>query len=1088
MKKRETPNDLKQRAVCASRQRPPSVFLVGLLMLLSAFTLQAQNARHAVNGLVTSVGGEPLIGVNVLVKGTTSGTVTDIDGRFKIDAADNDVLQFSYTGFLAQEIAVGSRTNLEVQLEENIAQLDEVVVVGYGTQKKSDLTGAVSSISGERLLETITTNVDQALQGRIAGVQVTQNSGQPGGAVSIRIRGTNSITGSNEPLYVIDGVPIQGDGQSISGFDWSGGANGQNRVNPLSTINPNDIARIEVLKDASATAIYGSRAANGVVLITTKRGEAGKAKISYNGYYAVQHVPKEIDMMNLREFAAYRLQVADDLNQQPDQRYMDPSILGEGTNWQEELFDPAPMQSHQMSISGGTDKSQYAVTGSYLTQDGIVIGSNFQRFTTRLNLDTEVNDWFRLGSRITFASTDEVITLNDGGDGVIFGSLMMSPDVPVRDFDGNFAGPPADSWGTQANPIGTALLRNNGLKRQKILANFYGEAQILKGLSLRSEFGFDNNNSINKAFLPTYKWGSIENTESQFRQREESNFFWIWKNYLTYNLKSGNAHDLTVLLGSEIQKSQYEGITVTKRRFATNDIQVLNQGETANTLTDGWKGASSLASYYARLNYILNEKYLATFTLRADGSSKFGANNRWALFPSGSVGWRISEEGFLQDQELISDLKLRVGYGQTGNQAIPDFLYASTLVTNNTALGTIYRNEKYSNPDLKWETTEQYNVGVDFGLFDGRLSITADYYQKKTRDLLLQVDLPFYLGGPDWWDVQAPYANIGTLENKGFELGLNTVNIDQPNFEWRTNFTFTRNRNKVLELNATGSRLEENLYWYSEFQTATITQAGLPVGQFYGYVTDGIFENEQDILNHAVQVLAPGSVNSENPNGQNLVDKRDGVWIGDVKFKDLNGDGVINIDDQQVIGDPNPDFTFGLNNAFKFGPVSLDVYLTGSKGAQILNYTRVVIEGMTSPFSNQSRVVNDRAQYQLLDPNGSDLDPANVVLANPGTDVPRWATNDNNRNNRASDRWVEDGSYLRIQNIRLGFTLPKLYTPSFVRNLQIYANVQNLKTFTKYSGYDPEIGAFNQNSLLQNVDMGRYPSPTLYTFGLNLDF
>lgn len=1062
--------------------------LLFFLCLSCMGMLQAQT--RTIKGTVTSEDGEPLIGATVIAnKDASKGTVTEFDGSFNLQAETGDVLEISYTGYQVASLVVGSQSSYEITLSNDVEILDEVIVVGYGTQRKSDLTGAVSSLSGEDLRSSITTNLDQALQGRVAGVQVTQNSGQPGGAASIRIRGSNSITGSSEPLYVIDGIPFQGDGATTAGFDWAGGANGQSRVNPLSTINPNDIVRIEVLKDASATAIYGARAANGVVLITTKRGEEGTSKISYNAFYAEQSLPNELEMMSLPAYAAYQVQIAQDLDQTVNQRYLDPSLLGDGTDWQNEIFRTAPMQSHQLSVSGGSDRMKYAVSGGYFQQDGIVIGSDFERFTTRVNLDNEVNDWFKVGASLAYASTNEKITLNDGGDGIIMQALVMPPDVPVRDFNGEYAGPSSNTSDISFNPVGAALLRNNTLDRQRLMANLYGNVNLYKGLSFRSEIGFDNNHSLNKAFHPTYDWGVLVNNENQLRQREENNFFWIWKNYLTHETTFGDRHQLTSMVGTEAQKSNWEGTQITKKQFSSNDIQVLSEGDDLTSRTTGWKDAASLASYFGRVNYSFDDRYLLTVTMRADGSSKFGPNNRWGYFPSGSFAWRLSNENFLKNSTTIYDLKLRVGYGEVGNQAIANYLYGSSLLTMTTPFGTAYRLERISNPDLRWEATKQFNAGIDLSLYKGRVDLTFDVYQKETSDMLLQLSIPSYLGGTNYNDISAPFANVGSLENRGFDLSLTTRNVTGKKFNWTTTLTYSQNRNEILELDDDARVYWRNLYWYSEFQTATRTAVGSPVGLFYGYVTEGLFENQQDILDHAVQI-SDGNVTAENPNGRNLVNKTQGVWVGDVKFKDLNGDGVIDVNDQTIIGDPNPDFTFGINNNFSFGPFDLTVYVNGAMGVDILNYSRVVIEGQTSVFNNQAATVANRAQIGLIDPNGSADNPENVFLANPGDGtLPRPSTNDNNRNNRMSDRFIEDGSYLRIQNIRLGYTLPQELTQKVrIERLRFYANAQNVYTITNYSGYDPEIGSFNQDPLLQNVDMGRYPSPRLFTFGLDVDF
>lgn len=1050
------------------------------LGLLFATLVSAQ--MRTITGKVSSSAGEALIGATVQIQSASDrGAVSDASGNYSIQAAKGEVLVFSYLGLSPKTLTLGNETVLNVELDPDAALLEETVVVGYGTAKKSDLTGAVGSVSAEQIRSSVFTNFDQALQGRVAGVQVTQNSGAPGGAASIRIRGANSITGSSEPLYVIDGIPFQGDGAGVSGFDWAGGANGQNRVNPLAAINPNDIVSIEVLKDASASAIYGARAANGVILVTTKRGKKGESKVSYNAYYAQQELSRRIEMMNLPQFADYQQQVTADLGLQLNQRYLDPSLLGPGTDWQSEVFRNAGMHSHQLSVTGGTDKTTYAISGGLFQQDGIIIGSDFNRYTTRINLDNQVKTWLKVGGSFAYANTNEKITLNDGGDGVIIQSLVMAPDVPVKDINGDYAGPEVQAGASSFNPVAAALQRNNTLQRQRIMANVYGDLTLMKGLTFRSELSFDDNNSINKAFQPTYKWGVLINRENQLRQREESSLFWIIKNYLTYNVTLGQKHKLTAMLGQEAQKSNWEGSVVTKKNFASNDIQVLSEGEDVTSRTSGWKDGAAIESYFGRFNYNFGERYLFTFTMRADGSSKFGPENRWGYFPSGSFAWRLGEEEFMKG--FKTDIKVRLGYGEVGNQAIGNYLFGSALQTITTPFGTAYRLQQIANPKLKWEATQQWNLGFDLSLFKGRADLTVDLYQKRTNDMLLQLSVPSYLGGSGYNDIRAPYANVGQMENKGIDIGLNTRNIKTDKFSWNTDFTLSLNRNKVVALDNDARIYWRNLYWYSEFQTATRTGVGLPLGQFYGYQTEGLFTSQEDILGHAIQIPDPSN------EGKNLVDKRTGVWIGDVKFKDINGDGVINTNDQTIIGNPNPDFTMGLNNSFTYKNFDLTIYLTGSYGADILNYSRVLTEGQTTIFGNQARTVDNRVRYALKNPTGSDLDPANVVIANPGATLPRPTTTDNNRNTRMSDRWIEDGSYTRIQNIRLGYTFaPSVLQKIRIQKLRLYVNAQNIYTITNYSGYDPEIGAFNQDPLLQNVDMGRYPTPRVITFGLDVDF
>lgn len=1055
--------------------------LVAFMMVLLG-TTDTLAQEKTVSGVIRSgEDSEPLPGVTVLVKGTTNGTITDIDGNYKITVPEEGVLVVSFVGFKTQEVPINGRSSIDVDLDIDISTLEEVVVVGYGTQRKSDLTGAISSLTGDDLRGSITASADQALQGRVAGVQVTQNSGQPGGAVSIRIRGTTSLTQSSEPLYVIDGIQVGGSAQGIAGFDWQGGSGGQQGAasNPLASINPNDIESIEVLKDASATAIYGSRASNGVVIITTKRGKIGESKISYNGFYAVQDVYKTFDMMDLQAYAEYNNEVAEEVSTiDANDNFADPSLLGEGTDWQEAIFQLAPMQSHAITITGGDDKTQYMISGGYFGQEGIIIGSNFERLNARLNVDSQIKDWLTVGTSMSLSRKDEKITLQDGGDGVISQASQMPPHIPVRTFDGEFAGPDQQNVSAQigSNPVALALLRNNSVLNERVMNNMYADVKIIEGLKFRSEIAVDYSNTYNKAFLPTYEWGTLVNNTSQLAQRSDRTFFWLWKNYATYT-RTLNNHDFTLMVGNEAQRGEYESFTAYKINLP-NDLPTMNQGEISNIQNTGQKNWNSLSSYFARGNYTFNDRYLVTATIRRDGSSRFGPNNRWGWFPSASLGWRLSSEPFLANSGLVDNLKLRAGWGVVGNQEISNYAFGSSLTTLPTYFGQAVRNNAYSNPFVKWESTEMVNIGIDLALFGGRVDLTIDAYNKQTDDLLLQVNLPATFGSDD--QVQGPQANVGQMENRGFEISLRTVNIDSRKFRWSTDANFSVNRNKVLDIG--GAQYFQNLYWYTGFQTATTTLSSYPVGQFYGYVMEGIFTSREEIQNHPVQI--------DDGEGNNLINRVTGLWLGDIKWKDVNGDGRITVDDQTIIGDPNPDFTFGFNNSFSYGPFSLDAYIIGSIGGDILNYSRARNEQMIGNFDNQAVTVQNRARTRLIDPetgNANNID--DVELINPDTDMPRFDNGGENSNHYMSSRWIEDGSYVRIQNVKLAYTLPRAITEKVrITRFQVYANVQNVATFTNYSGLDPQIGAFNQEPMRQSIDMGRYPSPRVYTFGVNVDF
>jgi TonB-dependent starch-binding outer membrane protein SusC len=1033
----------------------------------------SQQQVHRVTGIVRDAyTGETLIGVTVVIEGTTIGAITDTNGRYVLEmASGNMMLSVSYVGYEKARIPVDGRNVIDVRLTPEVRSLDEVVVVGYGTMVRSDITGSVVSVSEEKLRASISTSIDQALQGRAAGVQVFQNSGQPGGGVSLRIRGANSINSTSEPLYVIDGVAISGDAGGLAvGFDWAGGGNGQTAVSALATINPADIVSIEILKDASAAAIYGARGANGVVLITTRQGKRGESKVSYEPYFGLQQIAKRMEVMNLQQFAHYNNEMAAEGWIGAREEFRDPSLLGDGTDWQSEVFRTAAVTNHQLSVTGGTEKTTYAFSAGYFDQEGIVTGSNFNRYSVRLNLDNQAKSWLRVGNNITISRTNERITLNDSDDGVIASTLLQSPDIPVKFIDGSWGGPLTSEFGPR-NPVAMALDRDLNLTRSRILGNVYAEASFLNNFTFRSEFGTDFQANNNYAFQPTYEYGVIINNINQSRRRYTQSLYWEIKNYLTYNQSFG-AHTVTALLGQEASESTWEGMEATRSTFLTNDIQELNAGDATTATNSGYRGSAALASYFGRLNYSFDNRYLLTATLRADGSSNFGPENKWGYFPSVALAWRISNEAFMENLEYISNLRLRASYGEVGNQNIGGYRYGSALTTAPSGLGQTFRLTNIPNPQVKWEASKSTNFGFELGLFEQRIDLMVDVYSKTTDDMLLVLPLPNYMGSGHWMGVQSPWVNIGELENKGFEITLATKNISKPGFSWGTDLAISHNRNKVISLGEEGAIIFQNVQW---FHTVTRTTAGYPIGQFYGYVVDGIFQNNDDILN--------------SPSQHTRIHPTTGVWLGDLKFKNLNSDNVIDDEDRQIIGNPNPDFTFGLNNFFSWKNFDLNIYLQGSYGNEIFNFTRRQTEGMTSGQYNQMATVADRVQIEQIDPEGADTDPTNFRIVNPSATMPRATSTNPNNNTRISDRYVEDGSYMRVQNITLGYVLPPgVGSQIGLTRLRVFASVQNLHTFTNYSGYDAEIGAYNQNPLLMGVDNGRYPLPRIFTLGLNVDF
>ncbi len=870
-------------------------------LLVSFFCLIAMSgaAQVTVTGVVTDEAGEPLIGATVLEKGKQNGAATDIDGNFKFNvSSSNATLMVSYVGYATQEVKLNGKTNLTIVLKEDSQVLEDVVVVGYGTQKKSDITGSVASLSEAQMKQSIVTNADQMLQGKVAGVQVTQNSGAPGGATSVRIRGASSLNSSNEPLYVIDGVPMSGS-SDIGGFDWMGGSNGQTKVNPLAAIAPSDIVSIDVLKDASACAIYGAAGANGVVLVTTRRGSAGHTNVTYDGYVAWQQVAKRLDMMDLREYALYQQQLLAEgvLNKGNfDSTYSDISLLGKGTDWQDEIFRTAFMQSHQVSVTGGNEKTVYAMSGGWMQQDGTIIGSDFSRFNTRFNIDNNFTKWLKIGGALAYTRTDETITRNDGSDGVIMQAMTMMPSVPVYDYDGNWAGPNTVNGASTWNPVALAMMTNNTLLRQKINGNFYVSADFLKHFTFRAEYAFDASQNQNKSFIPRYQFGLVSNDINQMMQREDHNFFWMQKDYLTYNQTFNEKHDVTAMVGFEVSKGSWNGTQFIKNNFTSDNIHIMgSDGDfVSNT---GWSDANSSASVFARVNYGFDNRYLLTATVRRDGSSKFGPKNKWGTFPSVALAWRLIQEKWLQDVNWISNLKLRLGYGKVGNSNISTYLYGSSLQTILTPMGSAYIPSNLSNPNLKWEASEQYNVGLDFAAFSNRLELTVDGYIKQTQDLLMQTFVPSHIGSNSWGEINTPYANIGKTRNVGIDVQINARPVITRDFMWSSSLTLSHNRNKIVALNDDSQRIYGNIDWWAPFQTVTMFAVGQPMGVFYGYETEGLFQNEADILGHASQT------GSKEPYS-NKIDKVSGAWIGDLKFKDQNGDGVINDADQKIIGDP----------------------------------------------------------------------------------------------------------------------------------------------------------------------------------------
>lgn len=1044
---------------------PVNLKRIVLMVCLSLLTVLQMNAapQFHVSGTVTSGNdNETLIGVSVRVKGTSNGTSTDADGKYQLDVSKGATLVFSYIGYKTTEVKVDSHT-IDVVLNDDNLRLDEIVVVGYGTMKRSDITGSVVSVGADDIKKSVITSVDQALQGRAAGVQVTQNSGAPGGGISVSIRGTNSLNG-NEPLYVIDGVAI--DGQT----------NGN--TSALSTINPSDIVSMEILKDASATAIYGSRASNGVVLITTRRGEAGRTKISYEGYYAIQQIPSRLETLNLRDYARLYNERVKVLQWGEREEFADPSVLGDGTNWQDEIFRNAGMHNHQLTVSGGTESTQFLISGSYTDQDGIAVGSNFNRFTTRINVDTKVAKWLQVGVQSSLAVTKRNNTIDDNN--VIMAALRQLPETPAKNPDGSWGYQEDNSLGIYyTNPLADALTRENRNKGLQAMVNAYANISILPGLTARIEYGgtFDRGNSY--YYQPVMTLGQFKQN-SVSRLSASNSQYTSFKQYITYARDFGK-HGLNVMVGHESQESNWETLEGSRNGYLFNSVHDLSVGDLKTASNNTGSSEFGIESYYGRVNYNFDNRYLLTATLRADGTSTFGPDNRWGWFPSLALAWRMKNESFLKDVSWISDAKLRLGWGVVGNQNAGNYAYGATMSSVATAWGTGFFPANFANSKLKWEETHSYNVGLDLAFLNNRIEFIFDAYLKNTDNLLMQAALPTYISGV----IASPWVNTGEMRNKGFEFTLNTVNISNRDLTWTSGLTFSLNRNKVLKLYTETSGIQGSIGG----DTYTYTTVGNPVAQFYGYHVIGMFEKESDFYmkdsNGDFILDANGNRRFVAIPEDKKIAEGTGVWYGDYIYEDINKDGVIDEQDRTYLGNPEPKFTLGFNNSITWKGFDFNLFLTASVGNDAYNYLRQEQSDPTNRWSNLS-FIQDFARVGLIDPEG-ERTLENMQVLNPGASTFRIDQSSANQNTRTSNVFVEDASYLRIKNISVGYSLPRrLIGKIGIETLRVYCNIQNLYTFTKYKGYDPEIGAYNQNVLLRGVDYARYPSQRIFTFGLNI--
>jgi len=1033
----------------------------------------------SIRGVVKDNSGSPLPGVNVIVEGTTNGTITNMDGQYQIKAPSDATLTFSFIGFDNQSQPINGRQVIDVVLEEESLDIDEIVVVGYGQMKRSDLTGSVVSVNDAAIKKSVPTSIDQVLQGRAAGVQIQANTGTPGGSSTIRIRGTNSLNATSQPIFVIDGVIID----AANGDD-----NGNS--NPLAAINPSDIVSMDVLKDASATAIYGARASNGVIMITTKRGQAGEATITYDGYVGVQQMPKKIDVLNLREYAEHHNTIASYGVTNASNSYYRADLLGEGTDWQEELFREATMMSHNISVTGGNEKVTYALSAGYLNQDGIAIGSSFKRLSLRGNFDAQLKKYLKAGINFSLSDSKQNTATSNS---IIMNALQSQPSIPVRNAEGEYGGPTENYQ--PSNPVAMALIADNYNKKQNFRINGYLEGSFLEDFTFKTELSADYNLNKYYYYMPDYyfsEWNSNDTRTSSWTKTDTK--YWSWRNILTYNHIFNDVHNVNVMLGQEMSDSYYETQYSVTTGFLSNSATDISAGSYSDSRTTGNRNENSLFSLFGRVFYSYNDKYLLTFTMRRDGSSKFADDSRWGWFPSAAFGWKIINEDFMEGvRDVMNNAKIRVGWGTTGNQNISDWSYMAMLSNKSTWAGVGVLNGNTANPDLKWETTYSTNIGLDLNFLNNRFELIADFYLKNTKDLLMQVDLPAFLGSNGPGAASNPWANVGELENKGFELTLNTVNIDKGDFSWRSNVVFSLNRNKVKSLDTETGTLPKTLQVGSETATVTNTVVGKSIGQFWGYKVIGRFETPTDFYykdsatGEIKQVALPEGTSLNT--GVQDSNEGGGVKIGDYIFADLNNDGVIDNDDQTFIGNPEPKFTWGFGNTFTYKGFDLSFMFSGSYGNDVVNYNRRFIE-QTGSTSNISADAANYAMVEKIDPDGPD-NWRNYRVVNTDTDQPRISTSSAaNSNYRMSNKYVEDGSYIRLQNVSLAYNFPKkwLSKTNFFQTAKIYINLQNVYTWSEYKGYDPEVGCLYGNALLNGIDYGRYPSPKIYTVGLNFSF
>lgn len=1040
--------NMKTEYQCKSRMK--HTLLIGTAMfLISPITLFAGVTAHSdagsetgisnvtqqqqtVKGIIKGPDGLPVIAANISQKGTNNATITDLNGNFTLNVTGRQpVLVISYIGYVTTEVNVSGRAFVEVVLQEDVAALDEVVVVGYGTMRKKDVTGAVSSVRSGEITKNATSNVMQAIAGKMSGVQVVQNSGTPGGDVSILIRGVGTINDAS-PLYVIDGVPV-------SGGMWY--------------LNPNDVESIDVLKDASATAIYGSRGANGVVMVTTKQAQEGHTEINFDYSYGIQHSAKTYKMLDASQYAALHNEMR--TNAGPEYSlnpaFADPESLGAGTDWVDAIFRTAPMQKVNLSMLGGNQKISHATSLGYYTQDGIMKNSSYNRLSLQSNISSKLASNITVRANVNLSAenrrTQPVST-------VIQNAMRILPSIPIYDDNGEYAGPTGNAeWnGNALNPVAIINEQNYRMKGFRMLSNISLEWEIIKGLKFKTtggaELGYDYNNS----YIPKYKWGMNESKNTMQTVTSAYEQLYLWDNTLNYD-KAFGKHRINAMIGTSYQEYKKESVSAAGSGRAS---ELTTELDNATKATDvgGNSYRWALMSYMARLHYSYDDRYLLTATFRADGSTKFGKDNRFGYFPSFAAAWNIGNEAFMQSVKPVSLLKLRAGYGQTGNQNIGAYAFADKLSVNGvynfgsqrgfeSNLVNLIYPYLLSNPSVKWESVEQYNVGLDIGFLQNRIVANLDFYVKNTRDMLTKKPVP-QTSGTSLEQADWPPVNIGKVLNRGFEFTVNTKNF-VGEFKWETSLNMSFNHNEVVSIG--GPEILNGV---------SLIREGQPINSFYGYELGGIYQTLDEVFTGPVMENRAPDKASHNPYKN--------TSPGDMWFVDVDGNGEINDLDRTVIGNPSPDCIFGFNNTFSYKNFDLSIFFQGALGNQVWNGVRASHESMNSTY-NQLATTLERWTGE-----GSSYSMPRAIYADP------------NNNSRASTRWLEDGAYAKLKNLTFGYTLPeKWIRKAKMKALRLYVSLDNLCTITNYSGLDPEAG-------LSGLDYGVYPSARTYMFGVSVKF